>query len=42
MKNICIVTNELVEFEIDPVEIQDVVKMTNYIRGIYGIYPKKI
>ena len=34
-----LVTNEPVEFEEQPVEVQDWRKITNYIRGIYRIYP---
>ena len=34
-----LVTNELVEFEKLPVEIQDSMKITDHFRGIYKIYP---
>ena len=34
-----LVTNEPVEFEKYPVEVQDCGKITDYFRGIYRIYP---
>ena len=34
-----LVTNEPVEFEKYPVEVQDCRKITDHSRGIYGIYP---
>ena len=34
-----LVTNELVEFEKEPVEAQDCRKITDHFRGIYKIYP---
>ena len=37
-----IVTNELVEFEKHPVEVQDCRKITDHTRGIYKIYPNLI
>ena len=33
-----LVTNEPVEFEKQPVEVQDSRKLTNHFRGIYRIY----
>jgi hypothetical protein len=35
-----LVTDEPVEFEKQPVEIQDFGKITHHFRGIYGIYLK--
>jgi hypothetical protein len=35
-----LVTDELVEFEKSPVEIQDFRRITDHFRGIYGIYLK--
>jgi hypothetical protein len=37
-----LVTDEPVEFEKIPVEVQDCRKITNHFRGIYGIYPDLI
>ena len=37
-----LVTNELVEFEILPVKLQDCRKITDHLRGIYRIYPNLI
>ena len=37
-----VVTNEPVEFEKKPVEIQDCMKFTDHSRGIHRIYPKLI
>jgi hypothetical protein len=34
-------TDELVEFEKKPVEVQDCRKITDHFREIYRIYPKK-
>ena len=34
-----LVTDELVEFEKWPVEVQDCMKITDHFRGIYRIYP---
>ena len=34
-----LVTNEPVEFEKEPVEVQDYRKITDHFRGIYRIYP---
>ena len=34
-----LVTNEPVEFEKKPVEVQDCKKFTDHFRGIYRIYP---
>ena len=33
------VTNEPVEFEKQPVEVEDYMKITDHSRGIYRIYP---
>ena len=39
-ENQLLVTDELVEFEKQPVEVQDDCrKVTDHFRGIYGIYP---
>jgi hypothetical protein len=35
-----LVTNELVEFEKQPVEVQDFREFTDHFRGIYRIYLK--
>ena len=35
-----LVADEPVEFEKQPVEVQDFGKFTNHFRGIYGIYFK--
>jgi hypothetical protein len=35
-----LVTDELVEFETYPVEVHDLMKITDGLRGIYGIYPQ--
>ena len=37
-----LVTNEPVEFEKQPVKVQDYRKITNHLRGIYGIYPNLV
>ena len=37
-----LVTNEPVEFEKKPAEVQDCRKITDHFRGIYGIYPNLI
>ena len=37
-----LVTDEPVEFEKYPVEVQDCRKITDHFRGIYGIYPDLI
>ena len=37
-----LVTNEPVEFEKEPVEVQDCRKITDHFRGIYRIYPNLI
>ena len=37
-----LVTNELVEFEKSPVEVQDYRIITNHFRGIYRIYPGQL
>ena len=37
-----LVTNEPVEFEKSPVEVQDCRKINDYFRGIYRIYPNLI
>ena len=37
-----IVTNELVEFEKQPVEVQDCRKVTDYFRIILKIYPELV
>jgi hypothetical protein len=37
-----LVRNELVEFDKEPVEIQDCMKIIDHFRGIYGIYPNLI
>ena len=37
-----LVTNEPVEFEKYPVDVQDCRKITDQFRGIYGIYPNLI
>ena len=37
-----LVTNEPVEFEKSPVEVQDCRKITDHFRGIYRIYPNLI
>ena len=37
-----LVTNEPVEFEIFPVEVQDCKKITDHFREIYKIYPNLI
>jgi hypothetical protein len=37
-----LVTHEPVEFEKQPVEIQDCRKITDHFRGIYRIYPNLI
>jgi len=37
-----LVTNEPVEFEKYPVEVQDCRKITDHFRGIYRIYPNLI
>jgi hypothetical protein len=37
-----LVTNERVEFEKQPVEVQDCRRVTNHFRGIYRIYPNLI
>jgi hypothetical protein len=37
-----LVTNELVEFENESVEVQDCRKITDYYRGLYRVYPKLI
>ena len=34
-----LVTYELVEFEIEPVEVQDFKKIVDHLKGIYRIYP---
>ena len=34
-----LVTDEPVEFEEKPVEVQDCRKITDHFRGIYGLYP---
>ena len=34
-----LVTNEPVEFEKEPVEVQDCGKITDHFRGIYKIHP---
>ena len=41
-KNRQLVTNEPVEFEKWPVEVQDCRKITDHLRGIYRIYPNFI
>ena len=41
-ENCQLVTNELVEFEKQPVEVEDCKKMTDYFRGIYRIHPNLI
>ena len=38
--NQLLVTNEPVEFEKQPIEVQDFRKITNYFREIYQIYPQ--
>ena len=35
-----LVTNELVEFENEPFEVQDFRRITDQLRGIYRIYLK--
>ena len=37
-----LVTDEPVEFEIEPVEVQDCREITDHFRGIYRIYPNLI
>ena len=37
-----LVTNELVEFEKEPVEVQDGRIITDHLRGIHRIYPNLI
>ena len=37
-----LVTNEPVEFEKQPVEVQDFRRITDHFRGIHGIYLKLI
>ena len=37
-----LVTDELVEFELEPVEVQDFRRITDHFRGIHGIYLKFI
>ena len=37
-----LVTNEPVEFEKYPVEVEDCRKITDYFRGIHRIYPNLI
>ena len=39
-KNRQLVTYELVEFEKEPVEVQDNRKITDRFRGVYRIHPK--
>jgi hypothetical protein len=34
-----LVTDEPVEFEMQPVEVQDSRKITDDFRGIHGVYP---
>ena len=41
-KNRPLVTDELVKFEKEPVEVQDFCKMTDHLRGIYGVHLKLI
>ena len=41
-KNRRLVTDEPVQFEEEPVEVQDFRRITNHFRGIYGIYLKCI
>ena len=41
-KNRLLVTDELVEFEEQPVEVQDFREITGHSRGIYKIYPNPI
>ena len=41
-KNRQLVTDEPVEFEKQPVEVQDCRKITDYFRRIYRIYPNLI
>jgi hypothetical protein len=37
-----LVTNELFEFEKQPVEVQDCIKITDYFEGVYEIYSNLI
>ena len=37
-----LVTDEPVEFEKEPVEVQDFKRITDHFRGIYGMYLKLI
>ena len=41
-ENRLLVTDEPVEFEKQPVEVQDFRKITDHLRGIYTIYLKLI
>ena len=41
-KNRPLVTDELVKFEKEPVEVQDFCKITDHLRGIYGVHLKLI
>jgi hypothetical protein len=40
--NRLLVTDELVKFEKEPVELQDFREITDHVRGFYGIHPTLI